>query len=98
MPRAWPPVPAGRAGPVAFVALHEVLKGKRFGNLVLVASRAPLDLWTLRRAAASAPLPTGVLAGDESRRRTTGARPFRAAAGDTASSPEPPLRGAWRRR
>jgi spermidine synthase len=85
-------------GHVAFVALHEVLKGKRFGNLVLVASRAPLDLWTLRRAAASAPLPTGVLAGEELRRRTGGARPFRAAAGDTASSPEPPNRGAWRRR
>ena len=41
-------------GHVAFVGLHEVLKGKRFGNLVLVGSTAPLDLWTLRRATASA--------------------------------------------
>ena len=48
-------------GHVAFVGLHEVLKGKRFGNLVLVGSATPVDLWTLRRAAASAPLPTGVL-------------------------------------
>ena len=85
-------------GHAAFVALHEVLKGKRFGNLVLVASRSPLDVWTLRRATASAPLPTGVLAGDQLQWRTAGARPFRAGAGDTASSPDPPHRGAWRRR
>lgn len=85
-------------GHVAFVALHEVLKGKRFGNLVLVGSPGPLDLWTLRRATASAPLPTGVLSWDELQRRRPGARPFSAAAGDTASSPEPPHRNAWRRR
>ena len=85
-------------GTVAFVGLHEVLKGKRFGNLVLVASRTPLDLWTLRRATASAPLPTGVLAGDDLARRTTGARPFSSAAADVAASPPPPERGAWRRR
>jgi spermidine synthase len=85
-------------GPVALVGLHEVLKGKRFGNLVLVASPAPLDLWTLRRATASAPLPTGVLSGEELERRTAGARPFSSAAGDVAASPRPPERGAWRRR
>ena len=77
--RASQPAPAQALGHVAFVALHEVLKGKRFGNLVLVASRGPLDVWTLRRATASAPLPTGVLAGDQLQRRTAGARPFRAA-------------------
>ena len=85
-------------GHVAFVALHEVLKGKRFGNLVLLGSDSPLDLWTLRRATASAPLPTGVLSWDDVCRRRPGARPFSSAAGDTASSPEPPERGAWRRR
>ena len=57
-----------------------------------------LDLWTLRRATASAPLPTGVLAGDDLDRRTAGARPFSSAAGDVAASPPPPERGAWRRR
>ena len=82
----------------AFVGLHEVLKGKRFGNLVLVASGAPLDLYTLRRATASAPLPTGVLPGPDVLRRVPGARPFRAADDDLAPSPEPPERGAWRRR
>jgi spermidine synthase len=85
-------------GHVAFVGLHEVLKGKRFGNLVLAGSTGPLDLWTLRRATASAGLPTGVLSWDEIERRRPGARPFSAAEGDTASSPEPPERGAWRRR
>ncbi len=85
-------------GHVALVGLHEVLKGKRFGNLVLVGSTGPLDLWTLRRATASAALPTGVLSWDELERRRPGAQPFSAAEGDTASSPEPPERGAWRRR
>ena len=82
----------------AFVALHEVLKGKRFGNLVLVAAGAPLDLYTLRRATASAPLPTGVLPGRDVLRRVPAARPFRAATGEVAPSPEPPGRWAWRRR
>ena len=59
---------------------------------------APLDLWTLRRATASAALPTGVLSWDEVERRRPGARPFSTAEGDTAASPEPPERGAWRRR
>lgn len=85
-------------GHVAFVGLHEVLKGKRFGNLVLVGSARPLDLWTLRRATASAALPTGVLSWDEIGRRRPGARPYSAVEADTASSPEPPARGAWRRR
>jgi spermidine synthase len=84
-------------GHVALVGLHEVLKGKRFGNLVLLGSVSPVDLWTLRRATATAALPTGVLSWDEVERRRPGARPFRAADGDTASSPEPPERGAWRR-
>jgi len=82
----------------AVVALHEVLKGKRFGNLVLVASAAPLDLYTLRRATASAALPTGVLPGPDIRRRVPGARPFAESSDDTASSPPPPERDAWRPR
>ncbi len=82
----------------AFVGLHEVLKGKRYGNLVLVASSSPLDLYTLRRATASAALPTGVLPGADVRRRLPSARRFSAAEGDTAASPDPPERGAWRRR
>ena len=83
-------------GHVAVVGLHEVLKGRRFGNVVLVGSAAPLDLYTLRRATASAALPTGVLTGDDLARKAPGARPFTAE--DAEPSPEPPGRGAWRRR
>ena len=85
-------------GHVALVGLHEVLKGKRFGNLVLVGSPGPIDLYRLRRAAASAALPTGTLAWDDVTRRVPGARPFSTASGDVATSPAPPERGAWRRR
>lgn len=80
----------------ACVALHEVLKGRRFGNLVLVAGAQPLPVAELRRAAASQPLPTGVLDGPELRRRAPGARPFTDA--DPKPSPAPPDPGAWRRR
>lgn len=85
-------------GHVALVGLHEVLKGRRFGNLVLVARGAPLDLFTLRRACASAALPTGVLTGADVARRVPSARPMSTASGEVDDSPEPPQRGAWRRR
>ncbi len=84
-------------GHTAVVGLHEVLKGRRFGNLVLVASASPLDLYTLRRAAASAVLPTGVLPGADLARKVPGARPLRAADGGL-DSPEPPDPRSWRRR
>jgi spermidine synthase len=83
-------------GPTAFVALHEVLKGRRFGNLVLVATRGPLDLYSLRRATASAALPTGVLPWADVARKVPGARPF--GVDDAQPSPEPPARDGWRRR
>ncbi|WP_307836099.1 spermidine synthase [Phycicoccus sonneratiae] len=85
-------------GHTALVGLHEVLKGRRFGNLVLVASASPLDLYTLRRAAASAALPTGVLPGADVARRVPSARPLRASDATAAASPEPPDPGSWRRR
>lgn len=83
-------------GHVAVVGLHEVLKGRRFGNVVLVASTAPLDLWALRRATASSALPTGVMTADDVARRRPGARPFTPE--DAQPSPAPPARGSWRRR
>lgn len=42
-----------------------VLKGRRFGNVVLAASRAPLPVPAITRAAASAMFPQRVLAGAE---------------------------------
>ncbi len=85
-------------GHTAFLALHEVLKGRRFGNAVLVASGAPLDLYTLRRAAASSALPTGVRPWSDVARKVPGARPLRAADGSAAPSPEPPDPRGWRLR
>ncbi|MGL5865441.1 MAG: spermidine synthase [Dermatophilaceae bacterium] len=85
-------------GHVALVGLHEVLKNRRFGNVVLVASAGPLDLYRLRRAAASAVLPTGVLSSPDLDRRHPGIRPFTAADDDRAQSPDPPARDSWRRR
>lgn len=43
---------------VGQLVLREVAKGKRFGNVVLVGSHAPLDDVTLTRAAARATFPT----------------------------------------
>ncbi|WP_307812567.1 fused MFS/spermidine synthase [Phycicoccus sp. CSK15P-2] len=82
-------------GHVALVGLHEVLKGRRFGNVVLVASVRPLRLFDLRRACASAALPTGVLTGAELARKAPGSLPF--TADDAEPSPEPPDRDGWRR-
>ncbi|MCU1535849.1 MAG: hypothetical protein JWP82_200 [Humibacillus sp.] len=79
----------------AIVATHEVLKGKRFGNVVLLASSSPLPLETLRRDVARSHLPTGLREGAALDRLVAGAKPF-GAVGDP--SPEPPVTGAWRAR
>lgn len=79
----------------AVIGTHEVLKGRRFGNTVLVAARsdAAFDLADIRRRAAGAVFPTGVRHGAELTRLTRGARPF---TDDAARSPEPPEVGKWR--
>lgn len=68
---------------VAVIADGSVLKGRRFGNVVLVASRAPLPMEQIRRASAGAAFPRSV--------RTTmpgDARPLTDA--DSMRSPTPP--------
>jgi spermidine synthase len=78
---------------VALLATHEVLKRRRFGNVVLVASGSPLPVERLRRDVARAPLPTGLRAGVELDRLCAGAKPF----GDKGiGSPEPPDATGWR--
>ncbi|HET7397889.1 MAG TPA: fused MFS/spermidine synthase [Intrasporangium sp.] len=77
----------------ALLATHEVLKGRRFGNAVLAASRVPLPLDALRREVASAALPTGVRAERELDRLGGGGRPFVA---DSCASPPPPDARGWR--
>ncbi|WP_347353349.1 fused MFS/spermidine synthase [Intrasporangium sp.] len=78
---------------VAVVATHEVLKGRRFGNVVVVASARPLPLDELRRRVAGASPPTGLRAGDVLMRMLAGAKPF----GERGEpSPVPPAAGGWR--
>jgi spermidine synthase len=78
---------------VALIATQEVLKGKRFGNSVVVASAHPLPEERLRRDVARSALPTGVRLGEEVGRLVAGARPL-----DDAGMPSPPAPEArgWR--
>ena len=78
----------------AVVAAHEVWKGRRFGNLVVVAGRHGLDIAALLRAAASAPTPTGVRHGQQLLAMGRAARALTADA--PALSPVPPDPGRWR--
>ena len=80
---------------LALIATHEVLKGKRFGNAVVVASAAPLPLERLRRDVARAHLPTGLREGAALLRLTAGAKPLD---DNGMQSPPPPEAGKWRAR
>ncbi len=72
--RRWPAA-AARTRPVAtlqsvfghvcLIAEGPVLRGRRFGNLVVVAAGHPLPVAELTRRAAADPFPARVLAGDE---------------------------------
>jgi hypothetical protein len=80
-------------GELAMVSSHDVLKGRRFGNVVLAASSGPLNVAELRREIARQPFPAGVRDGAELAARHHTARPFTDA--DSATSPEP-RRDGWR--
>ncbi len=80
---------------VALIATHEVLKGKRFGNSVVVAGAAPLPMETLRREVARANLPTGLREGAALERLVAGAEPLD---DKGMQSPSPPEAGRWRAR
>jgi spermidine synthase len=57
------------------IADAAVLRGRRFGNLVLAASTGPLPADTLTRLAASDPMPGRVLHGHDLERFAAGAKP-----------------------
>jgi spermidine synthase len=65
-----------------------VLRGRRFGNLVVVAAGQELPVADLTRRAAADPFPASVLDGDELSRFVAGTRPITDA--DAEPSPEPP--------
>ena len=74
------------------VAEPAVLRRRRFGNLVLAASRRPLLAAELSRLAAADPFPARVLDGDDLDRFVSGARP----ATDATAQPSPlPGRACW---
>ncbi|MCZ0211109.1 spermidine synthase [Streptomyces achromogenes] len=79
---------AARFGELALIADAAVLRGKRFGNAVLVASDAPLPLAELTRRAASDPHPGRVEHGRALTDFTGGAAPVTDAA--AVASPAPP--------
>ena len=80
---------------VAVIATHEVLKGRRFGNSVLLASASPLPVETLRREVARAHLPTGMREDTALTKLVAGAKPFEEKG---MQSPSPPEAGKWRAR
>jgi spermidine synthase len=79
---------AARFGELALIADSAVLRGKRFGNAILVASDAPLPLAELTRRAASDPHPGRLEHGRALIDFTGGAAPVTDAA--AVASPAPP--------
>ncbi|GAA1173276.1 fused MFS/spermidine synthase [Streptomyces hebeiensis] len=73
---------------LALIAEPSVLRGRRFGNTVLVASRRPLDTAALARRAAADAFPARVEHGPALRRRAGRAAPVRDSG--AVPSPRPP--------
>jgi spermidine synthase len=73
---------------VCLLAEPGTLRGRRFGNLVAVASDAELPVAALTRRCAGDPMPARVVAGDDLTRFAGRAQPVHDA--DAAPSPEPP--------
>jgi predicted O-methyltransferase YrrM len=75
-------------GAACLIADAAVLRGRRFGNLVLAASDRDLPVAGLTRRVAADPFPGRVLAGSDLERFTSGARPI--TDGRAQLSPAPP--------
>jgi spermidine synthase len=73
---------------VCLLAEPGTLRGRRFGNLVAVASDAPLPVAALTRRCAADPMPARVVDGDDLVRFAGNARPVTDA--EARPSPEPP--------
>jgi hypothetical protein len=73
---------------VCLLAEPGVLRGRRFGNLIVAASGQELPVAQLTRRAAGDPVPARVAAGDDLGRFVAGARPITDA--DAEPSPVPP--------
>ncbi|UOE42661.1 spermidine synthase [Agromyces larvae] len=71
---------------VAIAADAQMLKGRRFGNVVMYASASPLPFDRMPRLLASDPAPAKLVEGDELRRFVAGAK----IATDATAVPSPP--------
>ncbi|HEY2041963.1 MAG TPA: fused MFS/spermidine synthase [Jatrophihabitans sp.] len=80
-------------GGVCFLSSRDVLKGRRFGNVVLAAAAQPLDVAEIRRQVARQPFPAGVLDGEQLAVRFGTSKPWTRA--NARPSPEP-VREGWR--
>jgi spermidine synthase len=76
------------------VADPSVLRGRRFGNLVLAASQQQLPVATLARRAAADPFPGRVVDGDGLARLAAGAAPITDAVAGPSPAPPPEVFGA----
>lgn len=74
------------------LATNDVMKGRRFGNYVVIAGDSPIEIDEVRRRAIRLAAPTAVRTGSELRKQ---ARPF--TVDDAESSPPAPDSGHWRR-
>lgn len=72
---------------VALLADPGILRGRRYGNVILLSSGVPLPIDQLVRRAASDPFPSRVVHGDDLETFTGGAKPV--ADVDAVQSPEP---------
>ena len=73
-------------GNVAALAETQILKGRRFGNIVLVGSKTPLPFDWMPRLLAAGPHPSKVVSGDELTQFIAGA----SVVTDTTATPSPP--------
>ena len=66
-----------------------VLRGRRFGNLVLAASRHDLPVAGLARRLTSSPFPVQLVQGAELDRFVAGAKPITDALAEPSAAPPP---------
>jgi len=76
-------------GQVCVIAEGPVLRGRRFGNLVVVAAGHELPVAELTRRAAADPFPARVLSGAELDRFVAGARPITDEQAEPSPAPPP---------
>jgi hypothetical protein len=76
-------------GHTCLIAEGPVLRGRRFGNLVIVAAERALPVAELTRRAAADPFPARVLAGQDLDQFVAGTKPVTDAHAEASPAPPP---------